>query len=365
MTPRAALLAIVCTLSGFRTAVAESCPPRARVSGDAPTVERVATELRKLGVATPAATEVSRCPTLEAMVTASDAGIAVAIKDRTRRSEGRVVSDATLAAAWIDSWLHDDNELPMPDAAPALDVIAPSDARTVAVVPPPATPARALGDRFTIGVGYERSYRGDVAAWDGGGAMGCVHLGAVCLGVRARLASISQPADLAVEPSPTGAPPTSGRRDLSAFTVASYSIKLGQTILSPEIGLGIGRLSSTTPAGCKLVDSPEPPPSPGCDPSDPAGCAPEPEQPLVCAEPATSTSTTTVTWTPRAALALRIAIPLFDQVWLDGLASIAFAPLGATAREMSVDANGTYVPAVAGDPLTAIQLGVGLRVGLP
>ena len=39
-----------------------------------------------------------------------DGGIAAATRDRTRRSGGRVVSDATLAAAWIDSWPHDDNE---------------------------------------------------------------------------------------------------------------------------------------------------------------------------------------------------------------------------------------------------------------
>jgi hypothetical protein len=38
----------------------------------------------------------------------TDGGIAVAIRDGGRRSEGRVVSDAAMAASWIDSWLRDD-----------------------------------------------------------------------------------------------------------------------------------------------------------------------------------------------------------------------------------------------------------------
>ena len=71
-------------------------------------------------------------------------------------------------------------------------------------------------------------------------------------------------------------------------------------------------------------------------------------------------------FTPRLALALRVAVPLFRHVWLDGLASVTLAPFGhredygAPSTPMS---PGTYP--IPGEPGRAVQLGIGLRVGAP
>jgi len=73
-------------------------------------------------------------------------------------------------------------------------------------------------------------------------------------------------------------------------------------------------------------------------------------------------------YTPRLALALRVAVPLFNHVWLDGLASFTFAPFGH--RD---DYGGPAMPGdpslfpypIPGEPGTTVQLGVGLRVGAP
>ena len=104
------LLGLVVTVTLFhaRGAEGERCTPHALLSGDGAAVERVGTELARLGVVVGAAAP--GCPSVEAAVGLDEGGIAVAVRDGSQRSEGRVVGDATIAAAWIDSWLRDDLE---------------------------------------------------------------------------------------------------------------------------------------------------------------------------------------------------------------------------------------------------------------
>jgi hypothetical protein len=79
-----------------------------------------------------------------------------------------------------------------------------------------------------------------------------------------------------------------------------------------------------------------------------------------------------VTFTPRIAAALRLAVPLFDHVWLDGLASFTLGPFGHTDPFVPRTTN-TMDPsnpppeelALPGESSTGIVLGVGLRVGTP
>src|SRR4051812_24691767 len=104
-------LVLVLALSAPRTVAAEPCAPRAALDGDRDAVERVGAELVKLGViVAPAAAPASaRCPAVRATVElAREGGIAVAVRGSAQRSEGRVVSDAGVAAMWIDAWLRDD-----------------------------------------------------------------------------------------------------------------------------------------------------------------------------------------------------------------------------------------------------------------
>jgi hypothetical protein len=74
------------------------------------------------------------------------------------------------------------------------------------------------------------------------------------------------------------------------------------------------------------------------------------------------------TVTPRIAAAVRLAVPLFEHVWLEGIASLTAAPFGHAAPFAATSPDpgtmpGTVDLSLPGEPWTAIQLGVGLRVG--
>ncbi len=75
------------------------------------------------------------------------------------------------------------------------------------------------------------------------------------------------------------------------------------------------------------------------------------------------------TYTPRVAVALRLAVPLFDHVWLDGLASFSLAPFGHGDFAPGPGDPPLNVPpkdvTLPGEPAAALQLGVGLRMGAP
>src|SRR5512139_3900475 len=102
----------VVLLSGLRIAGAEPCPPRVALAGDGEAIARVGEELGRLGVSIASADAAplrDGCPTVRAQVGLESNGrIAVAVQGATSGSEGRVVSDAALAAAWIDSWTRED-----------------------------------------------------------------------------------------------------------------------------------------------------------------------------------------------------------------------------------------------------------------
>jgi hypothetical protein len=139
--------------------------------------------------------------------------------------------------------------------------------------------------------------------------------------------------------------------------------------VAPEVGVGVGRLATTRVDGCKVEPV-------MCDPMDPT-CM---DMPPVCpSDPGTGTGGGTIyvgdhfsaaTYTPRLSAALRVAVPLFEHVWLDGLAAATVAPFGHGDEYATQPPDGTTMPNAAvfplpGDPLLGIQLGVGLRVGAP
>ncbi|NVB85592.1 MAG: hypothetical protein HOV81_44925, partial [Kofleriaceae bacterium] len=179
-----AVLVFLLGLSGTRTVGAEPCPPRAQLEGDREAIERVSRELAKLGVAIAPAT--ATCPSLQARVELDmSGGIAVAVHAAAQRSEGRIVSDPVLAAAWIDSWVRDDLDVarwPGPTtvaaaamAAPAVASIAPPSATAPRDVPAPAAvPATPLLARVTISASYELAEASDGSSFTGFGASACV-----------------------------------------------------------------------------------------------------------------------------------------------------------------------------------------------
>jgi hypothetical protein len=350
-----AALVFALVLSASRTAGAEPCAVRAEVTGDPVAVASVVLELARLGVEQGA--PAPGCRGVVAQVElAVEGGLAVAVRDGSRRSEGRVVSDATVAATWIDSWLRDELDgTSWLVATPAVQ----TKVEPVAIAKPAvASPTRPLVERFSVMAGYEWSYSGQAA--NGLTIASCVRFGGLCLGGRARYSrEDDRPVNLTAM----------SRSDAAVLATASYALAAGRMQVVPELGLGLGRRATSRVESCTCA--------PG-DPTDPmtGTCPPAPNMPPApCTDPAGKTfvgdNFATATWTPRLAGTLRIAIPIFDHVWLDGLASLSLAPFGHAdpfvrpADVMSADGTAPEQSAIPGEPLTGLHLGVGIRIGAP
>ncbi len=331
---RAAALTLV-VLSGSRTTWAEVCAARAQIEGDRELAARVSAQLRQLGVPEPTS-EAPGCPPLRAAVARDASGaVAVTIRGEGDRIEGRVVDDEVVAAVWIDSWLHDDLAAPLWAARE---------------VPPAPRAAHAL-DRLALGAGYEATFADDGSAWSGFGANVSREVGPAWIGLRGRFSA----GDVASPTQPTAA----ARRDLVVLATAAYATRIGRMSIAPEVGVGLGALTTRRLEGCKPIVptscDPSDPAAPGCDPMCAAG------DPTI-AYVGDGFATTRVT--PRLAGALRIAVPLFDHVWLDARAALEAAP-GRHAGEYdtAVRADGSVGVPLPGEPLTSYGLAIGLRVG--
>lgn len=357
-----AALVLGLALSTRGTVSAGPCAPRAELAGDPAAVAQVTGELARLGVAIGAAA--AGCRAVRAQVQLDDAGIAVAIVDDTRRSEGRLVSDPALAAAWIDSWLRDqlDDAWAQPEVRTGRSDVT---ARPVTAGrpgtserPEDATPAvsRSVFDRGTLGLGYERTFPLGGTAWSGIGGHACLRFGRFCLGARAHYAQGSGLTNVLL---------ASTRSDLAVFAAASAAFDLGRMSIAPELGAGVGRITTGRNTTCSKMEKPVT----TCDPATDLTC---PDTPL-CTDANGTLSLVDDhpqhTTTPRLMAALRIAVPLFEHVWLDGIATFAWAPLGhvepfgvaAQGGTPGIDAK----LALPGEPQAMIQLGVGLRIGAP
>lgn len=350
-------LVFATAVAALGPAAAEPCVPRAALDGDAAAVARVTAELERLGVRVELRTAPrtgAGCPVLVAAVELERGGdIAVAVRDGTNRSEGRVLSDAALAAAWIDSWIHDDFAAPPPSAP--LAESAPV-ARAVDRAPPVVVAMRGLLDRFAIEGGYVRSFAFDGSQATGVGAAACARVDAFCIGLRGSITSQQ------LTSSATGA----NRGDSALLATVSWAHELGRMTVAPELALGVGRITTTRIDGCK-------PPPPSCDPQDPT-CASPGDPPPMCTSPDPAGTAyvgdhlDASTFTPRLGATLRVAVPLFDHVWLDGIASVTLAPLGHTdAFTPAVPIPGVPLDQLVlpGEPLGSAQLGIALRVGVP
>jgi hypothetical protein len=341
-------LALAAMLSGLSanagTVDAAPCAPHAALAGDAAAVAQVAAELKQLGVAVdPEGVVAPRgCPVVVAAVELDrGGGIAVAVRDASHRSEGRVVSDASLAAAWIDSWLRDDFEAPQIEPPMAVP-------KPLAVVA--TTEAHSMFDRYAVIVGGGPEWSTDGTRWTSFTVSACARIGAFCVGARAGYAEQA----LAVRST------AANRSDLTAVATASLPIDVGRMSMAPEVGVGLGRFSTSRIDGCKPVKPICPPTDPTCPPP----CMPDP---LKADALAVGDHFTHSTIAPRATAALRVAVPLFDHVWLDGIASVTYSPL-AHGDDFAAGVPppvGTLPADIAlpGEPAATFHLGIGLRVG--
>jgi hypothetical protein len=364
---RRAALAAAVLLSGSRT-MAEPCAPAARLDGDGDVAAKVAVELQRLGVAITAGAadaaappgSVTRgeagCPSLRAAVARDPSGaVAVTIRDGADRIEGRVVGDAQTAAIWIDSWLRDDDvDAPLlaPRIVPAAVPAPPaSPSETPAVATAAAAPA--TPDRLAFDAAYESRWADDGTGWTGASASACWRIGPACAGARVRAAWLPQTVT-------SDALSAYARSDLAAYAIATTSIELGRMRVAPELGFGVGRMSTRRFDSCK--------PPPMCDPTTDPNCGPNGAPPPgTCTDPATMytpASFEAETWTPRAAASVRVAVPLFDHVWLEGTASAELAAGAHGPFATQPDAAGNVIT-TPGEPQADVTLGVGVRVGAP
>ncbi|HSK01906.1 MAG TPA: hypothetical protein VK932_11720, partial [Kofleriaceae bacterium] len=197
-----------------------------------------------------------------------------------------------------------------------------------------------------------QAWTDDRTRWSGVALSACVRIGGACLGGRVGHARQEVALDLTA----------AAKRELSLLATVSYSHDVGRMSIAPEVGVGLGRLSTARIEGCKMDVN--------CDPMDPSCSAGMEPQPACTTEPGqvyVGDDLDETTYAPRIATALRIAIPLFDHVWLDGLVAATIAPLGHH-EDYGTDPASTTMPNTAslglpGDPLLGLQLGVGIRFG--
>ena len=341
---------------------AGTCVPRASLAGDRETIVKVSDELHRLGVATEPPPP--GCTAIQTTVkVAVGGGIAIEIHDASQRTEDRVVGDAAVAAAWIDSWVRDD--LAGVDGLAAPGAVAAPPPRVAQVDEPPrdtgvpdVSSAPSILDRATLRVGYAHAWTGDGSGWDGLEVAGCLHVGPTCLGARA--AALSQ----AQLPSRRT---LASRSDLFVLATASTTFTVGRMAIVPELGLGVGRLHTERVDGCRVAQ-----PASCQDPDHPSGpmCNPRPTRCVDAGDAVyVGDGYQTATIAPRAAASIRIEIPIAQHLWLDGGASVVVAPgnHGGAFQAMPVGAPPVAQDQLAlpGEPFASYQLGIGLRIGAP
>jgi hypothetical protein len=341
-------------------AAAEPCKPHAQLEGDAAAVATVTAELVKLGVVvgqSGADGAPTGCKTVFAAVELGrDGGLAIAVKTGTQ-SEGRTVSDAVVAASWIDSWVADDFAPPHPAPNGFFDLRpAPAyrEAETEAAMWRDARIYPSLG--LSVSAAFDQAWSFDRTRWTGFSGGACVQVNALCFGARGRYAT----QDILVGQT------AATRSDFALLATASYTKQLGRTQLVPELGLGVGRMTTDRVNGCRHL---------ACDPHDQGCMEPPPDMECVEHDPehaytlALDDHMHITSVTPRVAASVRLAVALADHLYLDGVAGFTLAPFGHD-DPYGLPLGETPPPGVApqqvalpGQSIGTFELGLGLRWG--
>ena len=334
-------------------AAAEPCKPHAQLEGDAAAVASVTAELVKLGVVV-GATAPAGCKTVFAAVELGrDGGFAIAVKTGSQ-SEGRTVSDAVVAASWIDSWAADDFAPPQPAANGFFDLHTGHENPEVHADAP--TPPRIypwLG--VSVMAAVDQSWSFDRTRWSGIGGGACVEVSSWCFGARARYAT----QDILIGQT------AAARSDVALLATASVAKQVGRTQLIPELGLGVGKMTTSRINGCRHV---------ACDPHDTNCMEPPPDMECVEHDPAhayvldVGDNLHATSVTPRAAATLRVAFAITDHIFLDGIAAVTLEPFGHGEYALPLgELPPPGIPpqqlALPGQSIGTFELGLGLRWG--
>jgi hypothetical protein len=336
-------------------AAAEPCKPHAQLEGDAAAVASVTAELVKLGVVVGSAAPTGCKTVFAAVELGRDGGLAIAVKTGTQ-SEGRTVSDAVVAASWIDSWAVDDFAPPQPASNGFFDLRPAPAYREAAAEAAIWRDARIypwLG--LSVSAAFDQAWSFDRTRWTGISGGACVQVNALCFGARGRYAT----QDILVGQT------AAARSDFAILATASYAKQVGRTQVIPELGLGLGKMTTSRVNGCRHVT---------CDPHDQGCMEPPPDTECIEHDPQHAyvldlndhLHATSVT--PRAAATLRLAVAITDHIYLDGIATVTLAPFGHGQYELPLgEAPPPGVPPeqveLPGQSIGTFELGLGLRWG--
>jgi hypothetical protein len=223
---------------------ATDCGSTATLLGDAGPLGAVSSALRRRGIRSERG---AGCSALRVTVARRGEGIRLAMLQPTGRLTTRVVATAETAATLIESLLRTDIAAPLmaaraldsPGSAdgramarvPAFAPAGPLDAETVEdVAPPPAPPSRRFAPTVAM-VGEAGVARGGAREY-GAGLTSCVRVGAVCIGLAARLARAS----VARSPDLEGSQATVA----DGMLAADLAWPIGRATLRPGAAIGLG-----------------------------------------------------------------------------------------------------------------------------
>jgi hypothetical protein len=237
----------------------------------------------------------------EVMVEPSGDGVAVTLRDGAGRQAAQVVTDAQVAASWIESWVHPEIGAPLLAARAAASAVAePAAAEVTARAP--ARPARFAYRGLTLGAAAEMTSASDGTDWRALSASVCARFGVLCAGLTGRGADnrgISM----------DGGITEANRYQLEVLATVGASLSIGRMTLVPSAGIGLAYEETSRAGGADCVTQP-----------DPSG--------MVCDPPyAIDDGFTAYSVGPRAELGLGGAFPIAGPLSLTLGVAISFAPM--------------------------------------
>ena len=295
-----------------------SCVPSATVSGDAALVADVVAHLDQMGVGSDSAA--ATCPRIEATVVHDGTSVTVSVRDAFGVVETRVVTDARIAATWIQSWCRSDIPAPLlvpavlPPPAPVSTRVSStgSEPRDTVSVPAPLAGA-SFAPRWSGAAMYESSDANDGSSWSGVSASACVLTGGVCFGALARYATNPK---ISITDELTFA----DRTNIDLVATAAIPFTVGRATVVPMAGVGIGRLRTAR-------HEPAVPPEP--DPNDPCGANMAPDDPAMCPVDLPyyiGDGFAATHWGMRLEAQVTLSVPLGKTVFLDLGAGVSLLP---------------------------------------
>jgi hypothetical protein len=208
-----------------------SCPPAAHLDGARRLVGAVGRLLRAHGVTVDPASCSSAAVRVSIEAPPRGAPLTLHIRDRFGRASDREVADVDTAASLIETWaLREDESLVAPPALPP----APALVAAPKAVVPAAAP-------WVVDASIEAAAASDGSVWYGPTLGACGLVGRLCVGGRARVARDAG----------RGGPPDDHvytRTDVDVLATVGAELGSGRVTLTPRIGVGAGRASSSRPA---------------------------------------------------------------------------------------------------------------------